>query len=74
MPSDVLPHASARGRRRHGHFVVPRPHDRHGRVQFRDHFALATAHGEDHGLDRPSFRQDRLERYLDWYARHLAAR
>jgi dipeptidyl aminopeptidase/acylaminoacyl peptidase len=53
---------------------VPRPHDRHGRVQFRDHFALATAHGEDHGLDRPSFRQDRLERYLDWYARHLAAR
>lgn len=30
--------------------------------------------GEDHGFDRPAFRVDRLERYLDWYARHLAAR
>lgn len=30
--------------------------------------------GEDHGLDRPSFRLDRLERYLDWYARHMTAR
>lgn len=29
--------------------------------------------GEDHGLDRPSFRLDRLERYLDWYARHMTA-
>ena len=24
---------------------------------------------EDHGIDRPSFRRDRWERYLDWYGR-----
>ena len=24
---------------------------------------------EDHGIDRPSFRKDRWERYLDWYGR-----
>jgi dipeptidyl aminopeptidase/acylaminoacyl peptidase len=30
--------------------------------------------GEDHSFDRPSFRVDRLERYLDWYGRHLPTR
>jgi dipeptidyl aminopeptidase/acylaminoacyl peptidase len=27
--------------------------------------------GQYHGLSRPSFLRDRLERYLDWYDRHL---
>ncbi len=27
--------------------------------------------GEDHGISRPSFRRDRLERYLAWYDRYL---
>ena len=27
--------------------------------------------GENHGLARPSFRRDRMQRYLDWYAKFL---
>ncbi len=27
--------------------------------------------GEDHGISRPSFQRDRLERYLAWYDRYL---
>jgi dipeptidyl aminopeptidase/acylaminoacyl peptidase len=27
--------------------------------------------GENHGILRPSFQRDRLQRYLDWYQRHL---
>jgi dipeptidyl aminopeptidase/acylaminoacyl peptidase len=27
--------------------------------------------GETHGIRRPSFQRDRLERYVDWYAKHL---
>ncbi len=27
--------------------------------------------GENHGLSRPSFRVDRVQRYLDWYGRYL---
>ena len=27
--------------------------------------------GETHGIRRPSFQRDRLERYVDWYNRHL---
>jgi len=27
--------------------------------------------GQHHGLKRPSFLRDRLQRYLDWYARYL---
>jgi dipeptidyl aminopeptidase/acylaminoacyl peptidase len=27
--------------------------------------------GENHGIRRPSFQRDRLERYVDWYKRHL---
>jgi dipeptidyl aminopeptidase/acylaminoacyl peptidase len=29
--------------------------------------------GQYHGLTRPSFLRDRLDRYLDWYDRHLGA-
>ena len=28
--------------------------------------------GQHHGLSRPSLRVDRLQRYVDWYARYLA--
>jgi dipeptidyl aminopeptidase/acylaminoacyl peptidase len=28
--------------------------------------------GETHGISRPSFQRDRLQRYLDWYRRWLA--
>jgi len=27
--------------------------------------------GENHGITRPSFQRDRMQRYLDWYAKHL---
>jgi dipeptidyl aminopeptidase/acylaminoacyl peptidase len=27
--------------------------------------------GETHGIARPSFQRDRMQRYLDWYARFL---
>ena len=27
--------------------------------------------GEPHGIRRPSFQRDRLERYLAWYAKYL---
>jgi dipeptidyl aminopeptidase/acylaminoacyl peptidase len=27
--------------------------------------------GENHGIARPSFQKDRMQRYLDWYARYL---
>jgi dipeptidyl aminopeptidase/acylaminoacyl peptidase len=27
--------------------------------------------GEHHGIKKPSYQRDRLERYLDWYGRHL---
>jgi dipeptidyl aminopeptidase/acylaminoacyl peptidase len=27
--------------------------------------------GEHHGIEKPSYQRDRLERYLDWYGRHL---
>jgi dipeptidyl aminopeptidase/acylaminoacyl peptidase len=27
--------------------------------------------GENHGISRPSFQRDRMQRYLDWYARYL---
>jgi dipeptidyl aminopeptidase/acylaminoacyl peptidase len=27
--------------------------------------------GEHHGIKKPSYQRDRLERYLDWYDRHL---
>ena len=27
--------------------------------------------GEYHGIRKPSYRRDRLQRYLDWYGRHL---
>ena len=27
--------------------------------------------GEHHGFKKPSYQRDRLERYLDWYGRHL---
>lgn len=27
--------------------------------------------GENHGISRPSFREDRLQRYLEWYGRYL---
>ncbi len=27
--------------------------------------------GENHGISRPSFQRDRLQRYLDWYAKFL---
>ena len=29
--------------------------------------------GESHGIKRPSFVQDRMERYVAWYGKHLAA-
>ena len=32
---------------------------------------LVVYPGESHGLKRPSFRRDRLERYLNWYDRYL---
>ena len=32
---------------------------------------LVVYPGEDHGIDRPSFRKDRLQRYLDWYGRYV---
>lgn len=32
---------------------------------------LVVYPGEDHSIDRPSFVKDRLERFLDWYARYL---
>jgi dipeptidyl aminopeptidase/acylaminoacyl peptidase len=30
--------------------------------------------GEFHGIEKPSYQRDRLERYLDWYGRHLTQR
>jgi dipeptidyl aminopeptidase/acylaminoacyl peptidase len=27
--------------------------------------------GENHGISKPSFQRDRMERYLEWYERHL---
>jgi dipeptidyl aminopeptidase/acylaminoacyl peptidase len=27
--------------------------------------------GEDHGIGRPSFQIDRMQRWLKWYADHL---
>jgi dipeptidyl aminopeptidase/acylaminoacyl peptidase len=30
--------------------------------------------GEYHGIEKPSYQRDRLERYLDWYTRHLSQR
>jgi dipeptidyl aminopeptidase/acylaminoacyl peptidase len=27
--------------------------------------------GETHGIRRPSFQKDRLDRYVKWYARYL---
>ncbi|HVS15524.1 MAG TPA: S9 family peptidase [Thermoanaerobaculia bacterium] len=35
---------------------------------------LVVYPGEHHGIRRPSFQQDRLERYLAWYDRHVARR
>jgi dipeptidyl aminopeptidase/acylaminoacyl peptidase len=29
--------------------------------------------GENHGIARPSFQRDRMQRYLDWYAKYLGA-
>jgi dipeptidyl aminopeptidase/acylaminoacyl peptidase len=29
--------------------------------------------GEAHGIKRPSFELDRMERYLDWYGEYLGA-
>ena len=29
--------------------------------------------GEPHGIRRPSFQRDRLERYVAWYTKYLAA-
>ena len=30
--------------------------------------------GENHGIARPSFQRDRMQRYLDWYAKYLLGR
>ena len=27
--------------------------------------------GENHGIARPSFQRDRMQRYIDWYAKFL---
>lgn len=35
---------------------------------------LVVYPGEHHGISRPSFQRDRLERYLGWYARFLGGR
>jgi dipeptidyl aminopeptidase/acylaminoacyl peptidase len=32
---------------------------------------LVVYPGEHHGIRRPSFEKDRLERWLDWYDSHL---
>jgi dipeptidyl aminopeptidase/acylaminoacyl peptidase len=32
---------------------------------------LVAYPGQSHTFVRPRFRRDRLERYLDWYARYL---
>ncbi len=32
---------------------------------------LVVYPGEHHGIERPSFQKDRLERYLDWYGRFV---
>ena len=32
---------------------------------------LVVYPGEHHGIRKPTFQKDRLERYLDWYARHV---
>ena len=32
---------------------------------------LVAYPGESHGIARPSFRKDRLERYIAWYDAHM---
>ena len=32
---------------------------------------LVVYPGEHHGIRRPTFQKDRLERYLDWYDRYV---
>jgi dipeptidyl aminopeptidase/acylaminoacyl peptidase len=27
--------------------------------------------GENHGIAKPSFQRDRMQRYLDWYKKYL---